>query len=317
VVFLEDLFTAHSPELMGVAESWAADTYDYEARGELVDSIANLFDLGIPGGEVVDVPEGAMEVVDADIINATWVARLEGQKTPTSPLALKALDDLEFLRSWSEAGGDRLDVHRASKPIDIGGLAVLTAAAIESRLGPPGEGSLVVTPLVPGFAKDAALDVRLGNQFIVFERRRITHLDPLDADSDPRSIQAQVELRWDENFVLHPNELVLASTLEYFVLPDDLSAQVITRSSYGRLGLLTATAVLIHPRFRGCLTLELVNLSNLPLELKPGERIAQVLLLPALPPPPEQEPKYDCPTGPQFSKVRSDPEAAVLRELGK
>ena len=52
---------------------------------------------------------------------------------------------------------------------------------------------------------------------------------------------------------------ILAATLEYSALPDDLSANVVGRSSWGRLGLIVATAVFVHPGFRGCLTLELVN----------------------------------------------------------
>jgi len=108
--------------------------------------------------------------------------------------------------------------------------------------------------------------------------------------------------------------VVLAATLEYIALPPDLTAQVITRSSYGRLGLLSATAVQIHPNFRGCLTLELVNLSTIPLVLTPGERIAQLVLWNCSPVDPTDE-KYSYPTGPQFSKVRDDDEADVLRSL--
>jgi deoxycytidine triphosphate deaminase len=50
---------------------------------------------------------------------------------------------------------------------------------------------------------------------------------------------------------LHPNEMALGATLEYMALPPDLGAQVVTRSSYGRLGLITATAVQVHPYFHG------------------------------------------------------------------
>lgn len=316
-VFLGDLFRDANDDLMAIALSWPGDTYDYVNRGEIVDSISSLLELGVPGARRLESEGQLAAVVDADIANATWVSKVEDQPTPTTELALKALEDLEFLRSWTEAGGTiEDDDNENGSELQVDGLAILTAAAIADRMGPPENGSLVVTPLLPGYAKDAAMDVRLGNQFIVFERRRITHLDPLQLESDPRAIQSRVELRWDESFVLHPNELVLASTLEYFVFPDDIAAQVVTRSSYGRLGLLTATAVLVHPRFRGCLTLELVNLSNLPIQLKPGERIAQLVFMSAGPPTRESRPKYDCPTGPQFSKVRGDEEATVLRALG-
>jgi len=143
----------------------------------------------------------------------------------------------------------------------------------------------------------------------------IEAFDPLASGSDPRAIQLDIELAWTERFVLHPNELVLGSTLEYIVLPKDLSAQVITRSSYGRLGLLSATAVQVHPHFHGCLTLELVNLGTIPISLTPGERIAQLVVSRSGAVPDPGLDKYYCATGPEFSKVRDDPESDVLRGL--
>jgi deoxycytidine triphosphate deaminase len=127
-------------------------------------------------------------------------------------------------------------------------------------------------------------------------------------------MQVHLELAWSETFVLHPQEVVLGATLEYVVLPADLAGQVVTRSSYGRLGLLSATAVQIHPRFHGCLTLELVNLSTIPITLTPGERIAQLVLWRTAAVDATHE-KYSCPIGPEFSRVRDDPEADVLRAL--
>lgn len=53
-------------------------------------------------------------------------------------------------------------------------------------------------------------------------------------------MQMAVEKAWGDVFHLHPGQLVLAATLEYLVMPPDLAAQVITRSSYGRLGLISA-----------------------------------------------------------------------------
>jgi hypothetical protein len=63
--------------------------------------------------------------------------------------------------------------------------------------------------------------------------------------------------------------------------------------------------VLVHPYFTGCLTLELVNSGEIPIELVPGERIAQLLFsrVTASKPP---RAKYNYPTRPEFSKVRDD-----------
>lgn len=71
---------------------------------------------------------------------------------------------------------------------------------------------------------------------------------------------------------------MLAQTLEYIRLPSDLMAYVVGRSTWGRLGLIVATAVGIRPRFAGNLTFELRNLGETPLRLYPGQTIAQLFL---------------------------------------
>jgi dCTP deaminase len=61
-------------------------------------------------------------------------------------------------------------------------------------------------------------------------------------------------------------------------LPKNLSAQASGRSSWGRLGLVIATATLIQPKFRGTITLELANIGTVPIVLYVGVRIAQITL---------------------------------------
>jgi len=76
--------------------------------------------------------------------------------------------------------------------------------------------------------------------------------------------------------------------------------------------------VQVHPLYRGCLTLELVNLGTVPIALHPGERIAQLVFMtagPELPAPQGNslfEGKYVCPTDPEFSLASYETEVAVL-----
>src|SRR5437899_9334002 len=49
-------------------------------------------------------------------------------------------------------------------------------------------------------------------------------------------------------------------------------------SSLGRRGLIIATAVGVHPGFTGCLTLELSNLGDVPIIIRPGMTVAQLFL---------------------------------------
>jgi hypothetical protein len=54
----------------------------------------------------------------------------------------------------------------------------------------------------------------------------------------------------------------------------------------------------------------------MPMTITPGERVAQLLLLSTSEPYiPSEEEKYRYPTGPEFSKIRDDPESDVLREI--
>ena len=78
------------------------------------------------------------------------------------------------------------------------------------------------------------------------------------------------------SLIIHPHQFILAATLEYIRLPPDLMSYVIGRSTWGRLGLIVATAVGIQPGFAGTLTLELRNLGETPLTLYPGQAIGQL-----------------------------------------
>jgi deoxycytidine triphosphate deaminase len=140
----------------------------------------------------------------------------------------------------------------------------------------------------------------------VFRRSHIPFLKTIE-NVNVYGMQELIEVGWGEPFTLHPQEMALAATLEYLVLPRDVGAQVVTRSSYGRLGLITATAVQVHPNFHGCLTLELLNLGQVPLQLTPGERVGQLVFTAVTPSAPEAAPRtFHCATGPEFSKGRLD-----------
>jgi deoxycytidine triphosphate deaminase len=317
--YLATVFLSDIGALEKTVSSFGAAKYAHEKRGELTDILANRFKLGIPGQDVVETAtDKNVMLLDQDIVNAVWVSRVEECESPYDSLGKKALENQDFLRRWKNAGGSiPNELHQtipSGTPLkEEVGAAVLSCDQLIQRLRIDDDRRLFALPLIQS-PKGVGLDVRLGNRFIVFRRAGTASFDPLDSDIDPRSIQMHIELSWTQQFVLHPQEVVLGATLEYLVFPSDLTGQVITRSSYGRLGLLSATAVQIHPRFHGCLTLELVNLSNIPISLTPGERIAQLVVSTTSTTATEKE-KYHYPTGPQFSRVRDDPESEILRRL--
>jgi deoxycytidine triphosphate deaminase len=289
-------------------------TYPWAERENIIAWASSDIAWAIPPRPVAQV-DGAPALVDADVVNAAWMQRMDERDLFVSPvgrLAGKSLDTLEFVTQWLEEEGHPQDVTPLNDARGKAGM--LSDGEIRHRLleGPPS--GIAITPLMGGAIGGAGVDVRLGNKFIVFRRSATDAFHPLKED-DPRSMQDEVEKSWGDSLVLHPNELVLASTLEYLWLPGDISAQVITRSSFGRLGLITATAVEVNPFFHGCLTLELVNLGEVPLHLTPGSRIAQLVFINVSPVSQTETTRYQSPTGPEFSRVREDSEAGILKRL--
>lgn len=138
---------------------------------------------------------------------------------------------------------------------------------------------LVVTPLLNPEQQlaEASIDIRLGTDFIVTRRGNLPSLDPAARSLRSHRYQTKHFVNFRQCFYLHPNELVLAGTLEWFRLPVDVAASVTSRSQWGRAGLVIATATAVHPGFCGTITLELLNLGEVPLVLYPGTSVAQII----------------------------------------
>src|ERR671916_2681676 len=136
------------------------------------------------------------------------------------------------------------------------------------------EGRIRIDPWDPGMIQPASIDLRLGNSFRVFHNHRARAIDLRDP---PRNLTEQIVLGDDEPFVVHPGEFVLARTEEHVAIPDDIVARIEGKSSLGRLGLIVhATAGFVDPGFSGTLTLEITNLTRVPIVLWPGLLIAQL-----------------------------------------
>ena len=110
-----------------------------------------------------------------------------------------------------------------------------------------------------------------------------------------------------ERFVLHPGNFILGVTLEWIRLSQDIAGYVIGKSSWGRRGLIIATAVGVHPNFTGCLTLELTNVAEVPIAIKPGMSICQLFLHDVVGTDrPSVRSGYSCARRPALGKLRLD-----------
>ena len=144
-------------------------------------------------------------------------------------------------------------------------------------------GSITITPMLRAKKQigSSSIDVRLGTEFRYIKIVRQTHFDLSLSLNEIREQIANysevVHVQPMEPFILHPNDFVLASTLEYIKLPENITGRLEGRSTWGRTGLqIHSTAGFIDPGFEGSLTYELHNMGKLPLPLFPGIRIGQI-----------------------------------------
>jgi dCTP deaminase len=151
------------------------------------------------------------------------------------------------------------------------------------------DGSLVVSPILSKAQIGAAsIDLRMGNLALIVRARQSSHVDPAEwkaraTSNNPHGAEfyrqqkhERYEIPFKTRILLHPGTLALVPAFEWLKLPADLLGSVTARSTWAREGLGIATATLIEPGYQGLITLELVNMGQIPLALYPGQRIAQI-----------------------------------------
>jgi dCTP deaminase len=179
-------------------------------------------------------------------------------------------------------------------------------------------GKIRIAPeLPPEQFGSCSVDFRLGREFNVFEHSRHPYID-LRAKTGLEGIMRRLVVDANEPFILQPREFVLAITEETLELDDDVLGRLEGRSSLGRIGIIVhGTAGLFDPGWRGKATLELSNLSRMPVALYPGMRICsftfEQLSSPSeMPYWKKPHSKYAGQTGPLASRL--DREVGEIRE---
>lgn len=136
----------------------------------------------------------------------------------------------------------------------------------------------VITPLFPNSIQPASVDLHLGARFLIFrtdEHAFIDPKEPLDHMMEEISINAA------RPFILHPGQFALGMTYEIIGVADDIVGRLDGKSSLGRLGLIIhATAGYLDPGNKLKMTLELHNISPLPIKLYYKMAIAQISFTP-------------------------------------
>lgn len=154
----------------------------------------------------------------------------------------------------------------------------------------------------------ASLDIRLGNNFKCFNGTE--EIIGIDHDIEAEMLERTVDD--GDKIILWPGDFYLADTKESFDIPDNILGELTGRSSVGRMGITVhQTAGLFDPGFKAPSgVLEIANVSNHPVKLEPGMRIAQMTFTKldgsANNPYNEEDNKYQGQEGAVASKINQD-----------
>lgn len=169
--------------------------------------------------------------------------------------------------------------------------------------------SLKIVPFDARMLQPSTIDFHLESKISVFDNWQAGMIDL----AKKQDVSRVIDIGKSGSFIIHPGEFILGSTIEKLTLPNDLAAKVEGRSSLGRLGLIIhATAGYVDPGFSGHITLEISNISRLPIKLYAGMRIGQMAFImmssPVINPYGSKKlgSKYQGQSGPTASRIWKD-----------
>ena len=162
----------------------------------------------------------------------------------------------------------------------------LAASAIKREIQ---AGNLTFDPPVnQELIVDSSVDLRLSETFYSYEPVReleqagvvgVIDLRRYGFANFIRRFGREIIVPDDGYFDIPVKQLILGFTSESVGLPQHLGGRIEGKSSYARVGqMVHITAPTIHPGFDNNITLELYNLGPLPIRVRPGDAICQLIL---------------------------------------
>ena len=134
-------------------------------------------------------------------------------------------------------------------------------------------GHITLEPFDKKRLQPATYDISLGNTFIVNDAHSTKAIDP--AKGIYPNTQ-NIEVKDGDEFILHPGVSILGYSKERFG-SDQYLIEVNGKSSLARIGLIVHnSASIVNPGHYLNIALELCNLNNVPIVLRPGMEIAQL-----------------------------------------
>ena len=115
-------------------------------------------------------------------------------------------------------------------------------------------------------------DARVGNEFKIFTNVNTEIVDPKNFKPTSFVTKKSTEC------IIPPNSFVLASTVEYFRIPNDVLVICLGKSTYARCGIIVNVTPL-EPGWEGHVTLEFSNTTPLPAKIYANEGVAQFVFI--------------------------------------
>ena len=135
-------------------------------------------------------------------------------------------------------------------------------------------GDITITDFDLSRLQPASYDIRLGSKFLIVKDYSVNAIDPVNKILPSYE---EITVTPEEGFILRPGVTVLGTSIEKFGSEKYL-IQLSGKSSLARLGLIVHnTAWLINPGHYLNITFELANMNSIPIILRPGMEIAQIL----------------------------------------
>ena len=172
-----------------------------------------------------------------------------------------------------------------------------------------GRGS--ITPYSDEMVNPASYDLRLGSQLRVpmwYWRWPLRRAMFMLHKANPNKYPLWGQPKQFDTYIMMPGDFILCTSLETTTIPDDAVAQLLSKSSIGRVGLEHLHAGYGDPGFSGQWTWELLNVAPWPIELVVGKRIMQLVLMCLVDVPAatyEKTGRYQNQIGPQPAKEKA------------
>lgn len=133
-------------------------------------------------------------------------------------------------------------------------------------------GEIKINPFNPKNVGSGSVDLTLDNKFRIFNKAGTIELD------EKTDYKKYARLVTKDRIVLKPGEMVLGITKEKLTLPGNICGWLQGRTRFARLGLnVHITASFVQPGSENKQVLEIINMNKIPMEIKQGTKICQVI----------------------------------------